>query len=165
MADMVNVRLAVTSLAVIGLGMLLGACAYESIVMAPNYAARVPESLEHARGFFVAANPGTFFRTLAPATQGLLLLAVALTWRVPRARWLVAGALGALALSDVITFGFHYPRNAVLFERPFDQVSTSQLLDAARQWGLGNHVRVGLLAAATMSALRGLTRLGEVEQS
>jgi hypothetical protein len=32
-----------------------------------------------------------------------------------RARWLLAAALVALALADVITFSFHYPRNEVLF--------------------------------------------------
>jgi uncharacterized membrane protein len=155
-----HVRVGVTSLAVIGLGMLLGAAAYESVVMAPNYAARVPVSLEHIRAFFVVTNPSAFFRRIAPATEGLLLLAVVLNWRLPSARWWLVAALVALAAGDVITFTFHYPRNALLFERPLDQVPLSQLRDAARQWGPGNHVRVGLLAIAMASALRGL--LGSV---
>ena len=158
---MMAVRLSVTSLAVIGLGMLLGASAYESVVMAPNYAVRVPESLEHIRGFFVTTNPGTFFRVLAPATQVLLLLAVVLNWRLQGVRWLLVSALVALALADVITFTYHYPRNELLFERPFDQMPPSQLEEAARQWGPGNHVRVGLLAAATLSALCGLASSGK----
>ncbi len=158
---MIAVQLTVTSLAVIGLGMLLGASAYESVVMAPNFGVRVPESLEHIRGFFVTTNPGTFFRVLAPATQILLVLALVLNWRVQRARWLLVGALVALTLADVITFTFHYPRNELLFERPFDQVTPAQLQEAAQQWGPLNHVRVGLLAAAILSALRGLMSAGK----
>jgi uncharacterized membrane protein len=151
----------VTSLAVVGLGMLLGAGAYESVVMAPNYAARIPASVEHARNFFIVSNPGTFFRTLAPATQGLLLLSVVLNWRVPGARRFIVIALLLAILTDAITFSFHYPRNALLFQRPLDQTTTPQLLEAAQQWALGNYVRVGLLAAAMLSALRGLMRSGE----
>ena len=146
-----------TSLAVIGLGMLLGASSYESVVMAPNFTARVPESLQHAREFFVTTNPGTFFRILAPATQVLLVVAVALNWRVQGARWWLAGALIALALADVITFSFHYPRNDLMFVRPFADVPPGELEAAARQWGPGNHVRVALLAGAVASALRGLS--------
>lgn len=149
------------SLAIIGLGMLLGAGAYESIVMAPNYAAQVPESLEHARSFFVVTNPGIFFRVFAPATQMLLVLAVALNWRSKQVRWWLFGALVALALTDVITFTFHYPRNALMFNQPLAQVPLAQLQAAARQWGPGNHVRVGLLAVAILSALRGLMNSGE----
>ena len=151
----------VISLAVIGLGMLLGAGAYESVVMAPNYAARVPESLEHARSFFVTTNPGRFFRSFAPATQILILLAVILNGREKQVHWWLFGALAALALADVITFTFHYPRNALLFVQPLDQVPLAQLQAAARQWGPGNHVRVGLLAAAILSALRGLMKSAE----
>jgi uncharacterized membrane protein len=151
----------VTSLAVVGLGMLLGAGAYESVVMAPNYAAQIPASVEHARNFFVATNPGAFFRTIAPTTQVLLLLSVVLNWRVPGARRFIIGALLLAVLTDVITFSFHYPRNAILFDRPLDQSTTPQLLEAAQQWALGNYVRVGLLATAMLSALRGLMRSAE----
>jgi len=154
----VNLRAAVTSLAVVGLGVLLGASAYESVVMAPNYAARVPESLEHIRAFFLVATPRTFFRTVAPATEAILLLAVVLNWRTRSARWWMVAAFAALAAADVITFAFHYPRNALLFERPLDQVPLAQLRAAAAQWGPGNHVRVALLVIAIVSALRALTR-------
>jgi uncharacterized membrane protein len=153
---MVRLRLSITSLALIGLGMLLGASTYESVVMAPNFATGIPGSLQHIRAFFAASNPGSFFRVLAPATQLLLVLGVVLNWRVPRARWWIVGALLALAAADVITFTFHYPRNELLFARPFDQVSSGELEAAARQWGSGNHLRVALLAVATVSALRGL---------
>jgi uncharacterized membrane protein len=142
------VRLNVTPVAVIALGMLLGASTYESVVMAPNYAARVPESLERIRGFFVTTNPGTLFRVLAPATQLLLVVAILQNWPERRVRWWLVGALVALTLADAITFAFHYPRNELLFRRPLSDLPAAQLEEAARQWGHGNHVRVGLLAVA-----------------
>jgi uncharacterized membrane protein len=154
-----SVRITLASASVVGLGMLLGASGYESVVMAPNFAARVPESLEHIRAFFVVANPGTFFRIVAPATQVLLLVSVAVCWRRQGARWWLLGSLVILVLADVITFTFHYPRNELLFNIPLDQVATAQLDAAARQWGSGNHVRVGLLAGAVIGALRGLVAL------
>jgi uncharacterized membrane protein len=157
LGEMIRLRVSVTSLAVIGLGMLLGASSYESVVMAPNFAARVPESLQHIREFFVTTNPGTFFRILAPATQVLLILALVLNWRVQGARWWLAGALIALALADVITFTFHYPRNDLMFVRPLAEAQSGELEAAARQWGLGNYLRVALLAGAVTSALRGLS--------
>jgi uncharacterized membrane protein len=148
----------VRSAAIIALGMLLGACSYESVVMAPNYAAQVPESLQHARSFFVASNPGNYFRVLAPATQITLVLAVLLTWRVPGARWWILAALAGAVVTDAITFAFHYPRNAILFQQPLTGVPVSRLQEAAREWGPGNLVRVALLAGAVVCALIGHSR-------
>jgi len=150
-------RVGVTSVAVIAVGMLLGASTYESVVMAPNYAAQVPQSLEHIRAFFVSTNPGMLFRILAPATQVLLVLAVLLNWRVRGARWWLVGALFALALADVITFTVHYPRNELLFIRPLGEVPVARLTEAALEWGRWNHARTGLLAAAAVSSLQGLS--------
>ena len=148
----------VRSAAIIALGMLLGACSYESVVMAPNYAAQVPESLQRARNFLVVSNPGNYFRVLAPATQITLVLAVLLTWRVPGARWWILGALAGAVLTDAITYTFHYPRNAILFQQPLTGVPVSSLQAAAREWGPGNLVRVALLACAVVCALIGHSR-------
>jgi uncharacterized membrane protein len=148
----------VRSIAVIALGMLLGACSYDSVVMVPNYAAQIPDSLQHARSFFVASTPANFFRVLLPATQLTLVLAALLTWRLPRARWWIVAALIGLALADVITFTFHYPRNAILFQRPLAEVPVARLEEAARSWGRGNLVRVALLACAAVCALTGHSR-------
>jgi uncharacterized membrane protein len=81
-----------------------------------------PTSLEHARGFYHATNPGMFFRWLVPATQLFLLLALVVNWKpAPGTRWKLAGALVFLVLTDMITFRFHYPRNDILFVAPLTQ--------------------------------------------
>ena len=151
----------VRSAAIIALGMLLGACCYESVVMAPNFAAQVPESLQHARSFLVVSNPGNYFRVLSPATQITLVLAAILTWRMPGARWWILGALAAALLTDGVTFAFHYPRNAILFQRPLTEGPVSRLQEAAREWGQGNFARIALLACAVVCALIGHSRAAQ----
>lgn len=152
-------RQGIGAAAVIALGMLLGASAYESVVMAPNYSARVPESLEHARSFFAVVTPASYFRVLSPVTQILLVLSTALAWREPKARWWFVGALVALAAADVITFTYHYPRNEMMFQKPLSETPPQALADAAREWGPANHLRIALMAVAVAAALLGLTRL------
>jgi hypothetical protein len=110
-----NLRLISAAIALVVAAMLLGAGVYESVVVAPNFQG-APASLEHARGFYHATNPGALFRVLSPALQLSLLLALVRNWRpVPVTRWRLAGALALAILSDVITFQFHYPRNATCF--------------------------------------------------
>lgn len=143
--------------ALLGLSLLLGATVYESVVMAPNYERDVPASIETAREFMTAITPASYFRVLAPVTQLLLLLCVIVCWKARPVRWLALTTLGALLIADVITFTFHYPRLAIMFELPItdpDQVRT-----AAHQWATGNVVRAALLLAAWVSLVGGLKRM------
>ncbi len=133
--------------AVVGVGMLLGASSYESVVMAPNYSANIPNSLETARQFFSINNPGVFFRVLAPATEVLALVSTVLCWRTKGARWWMLAAFGAIIAADVITFTFHYPRNDLLFTNPLS-VPKDQLMQAANEWAVGNYARIALLVVA-----------------
>ena len=77
-----NIRLVSTAIALVASAMLLGAGVYESVVVAPNFHG-APASLQHARGFYHATNPGMLFRVLSPALQLSLLLAL-LGGRLPR---------------------------------------------------------------------------------
>lgn len=138
-----NLRLVSAAIALVLSAMLLGAGVYESVVVAPNFQG-APASLEHARGFYHATNPGMFFRVLSPATQIFLLLALVCNWKPTGTRWRLAGALALAILADVITFKFHYPRNAILFSAPlatppadFDRVGA--------EWATGNYVRIAVV--------------------
>jgi hypothetical protein len=98
-----NLRLVSVAIALVLSAMLLGAGVYESVVVAPNFQG-APISLEHARGFYHATNPGLFFGVLSAATQLLLLVALVCNWGpVPVTRWRLAGALALAILADVIT--------------------------------------------------------------
>ena len=131
-----NLRIISAAIALALSAMLFGTGVYESVVVAPNLQG-APSSLEHARGFYHATNPGTFFRVLSPATQIFLLLALVCNWApVPLTRWRLAGALALAILGDVITFKFHYPRNTILFSDPLT-LSAADLRSGSEGMGRG----------------------------
>jgi uncharacterized membrane protein len=143
-------------LAIILLGALLGGSLYDTIVMAPNYRVGIPESLEHMRQFMAVANPGSFFRVISPLAQLSLLVSLILGWRRPSGRkWWLIPALLLIVAGDVLTFTFHYPRNAILFHDPV-HTSPQILQQAANEWAYGNYLRVVLVGAALACALRAL---------
>jgi uncharacterized membrane protein len=154
----VNLRLISVAIALVLSAMLLGTGLYQNVVDAPNYMG-APASLEHARGFYHATNPGMFFRALVPATQLFLVLALVFNWRpAPGTRWRLAGALAVLILADVVTFRFHYPRNEILFIAPltkppeyYDRVVT--------EWAMGNYVRVALILTAVVLVMMSTIRI------
>lgn len=138
-----NLRLVSVAIALVLSAMLLGAGVYESVAVAPNFQG-APTSLEHARGFYHATNPGMFFRVLSPAVQLFLLLALVCNWKAPGTRWRLAGALALAILADVITFTFHYPRNAILFSAPLTY-APADLDRVATEWATGNYVRIAVV--------------------
>ena len=151
-------RLFSSGSALVALTMLLGAAVYESVVVAPNFQG-APTSLEHARGFYRATNPGTFFRVLSPGTQIFLLLALVCNWMpVPLTRWRLAGALALAILGDVITFKFHYPRNAILFSDPLTRPA-SDLDRVGSEWAAGNYIRVAVILTAVVLVIASIIRI------
>jgi hypothetical protein len=61
-------------------------------------------------------------------------------------------------LGDVITFKFHYPRNAILFSAPL--TNTSADLDrVAAEWAMGNYVRIVLILIAVFLVVASIIRI------
>ena len=152
-----NLRLVSAAIALVLLGMLLGTGLYQNVVDAPNYHGG-PAALEHARGFYHATNPGMFFRGMVPVTQFFVLLAIVCNWKTPVTRWRLAGALGLLILTDMVTFRFHYPRNDIMFIAPL----TGTVADydrVATEWAMGNYVRVALLLSAVVLVMLSTIRI------
>ena len=153
-----NLRLVSVGIALVVSAMLLGAAVYESVVLAPNLQG-APTSLEHARGFYHVTNPGVFFRVLSPATQLFLLVALVCNWRpTPGTRWGLAGALALAILADVITFQFHYPRNAILFIAPLTN-APADLNRVAAQWATGNYVRIVVVLTVVVLVMVSTVRI------
>jgi len=153
-----TVRVVAVSLAVIVPAMLLGASLYDTVVLAPNLQG-APASIEHARGFLHITNPGMLFRVLSPLTQVCLLVALILVWKAdPVARWRLASALVLAVIADVITFTFHYPRNAILFQEPMTR-TPQEYERIAAEWAAGNYVRVVLVVAVVLLAMTSLIHL------
>lgn len=153
---MSKVREIILCLAIISIGALFGGSLYDSIVLAPNFRVGIPQSLEHLRQFMAVANPGNFFRLIAPVTQLSILVSLILGWKRPAGRrgWLIL-ALLLIVAGDVITFTFHYPRNAILFGDPMHTPSET-LEKAAMEWAYGNYLRILLVGAAMVCALKAL---------
>jgi hypothetical protein len=61
----------------------------------------------------------------------------------------LAGALALAILGDVITFKFHYPRNAILFNGPLTR-SAADLDRVGMEWAVGNYVRIAVLLTAVV---------------
>ena len=152
-----NLRLVSVAIALVASAMLLGAGVYESVVVAPNFQG-APASLEHARGFYHATNPGMFFRVISPAVQLFLLVALLWNWRRPGTRWRLAGALALAILADVITFRFHYPRNAILFGTPLTN-SPADLDRVGAEWATGNYVRIAVVLIMVVLVMASLIRI------
>ena len=147
-----------STLALLGLALLLGATVYETIVMAPNYERDIPASIDLARQFLRRVTPAHYFRIISPLTQLLLVASLVACRGVLGARWWSLTALGALVVTDVITFTFHYPRLSIMFKEPIPH-NPARLRRAAREWAVGNLVRVALLVGAFLSVLLAVTRL------
>jgi hypothetical protein len=153
---MSKIRELVLCLAIISIGALFGGSLYDSLFLAPNFRADIPQSLEHMRQFMAVATPGNFFRLIAPVTQLSILISLILGWKHPAGRrWWLILALVLILTGDVITFTFHYPRNAILFGDPLHTPSEI-LAKAAREWAYGNYLRILLVGAAMVCALKAL---------
>ena len=140
---------------IIGLGMLLGGGVYESIVMNPNYRSSIPQAIVSLRQFMKVTTPANFFRIVSPITMLSLLATVLILWNSTNGKWWFITAFVMLLIADSITYAFHYPRNKVLFINPLS--SDNDLLSRlAREWQIGNLVRIVLLTIATISILCGI---------
>lgn len=152
---MAMVQHVLLTLSLLGLALLLGATAYESVVMAPNYERDIPDSIDVARRFLQRTTPAHYFRVLTPVTQLALLGSVVLTWRSPAVRTPSLIGLGVLVLLDIITFTFHYPRLAIMFKGSMPD-DVQRLRRAAREWAVGNILRVLLLVIAVLAILHAI---------
>ena len=79
---------------------ILGASAYESVVVSYSWAARPEEAVGHYRALGAIVTPARFFRRLAPLSQipAPRLEAVAREWRRGNAMRVVLVAIAFLAL-------------------------------------------------------------------
>jgi NADH:ubiquinone oxidoreductase subunit 6 (subunit J) len=77
---------------------------------------------------------------------------------MPFTRWRLAGALALAILADVITFKFHYPRNAILFIAPLTN-APADLNRVAAEWATGNYVRIAVLVIVVVLAMASMIRI------
>ena len=132
---------------------------YTSVVDATSWGSNIPHSIEAAREYFKAVNPGNFFRIYSPVNQVLALLALVVFWKAsPAIRLYLGIAFVIYVLADVMTFGYFYPRNDIMFK-------TAQLTDIAllkktwAEWNMMNWVRSAVALCGLIFSLIGLDRI------
>ncbi len=114
---------------------------YNSIVDATSWGANIPQSIQAARHYYQATNPGIFFRVFSPVNQALALLSLILFWKSSNSiRIFLIVAFLLYVLGDVFTFAYFYPRNDILFKS--DITSNLQAIKTAwKQWATMNWLR------------------------
>ncbi len=137
-------RVVVTIAAILAAGLLF-VNVYNSIVDAPNWGSNIPASMGAAREYFTIRNPGNFYRLFSPANQVVTLVALVLVWPLGwRVRLLTFAALVISVGTDVMTFGYFYPRNDVMFNTT-PMPDAEALRNAWSGWSSMNWVRSGLV--------------------
>lgn len=131
---------------------------YNSIVDVPNWQRDPPISIQQAHDYFATANPGNFFRMFSPMAQVLTLAGLILFWKRGRGFRIAWGAALILAvIADVLTFGYFYPRNAILFMNDTNG-QTEAIRAAVDEWASMNRLRTFIVFVSFACAAVGLHR-------
>jgi hypothetical protein len=134
-----------------------GGVAASTGILYPNIFADPPASLDRAREFLVAGSPGDYFPPLGTAVVLTSLVTVALTWRDPRLRWWVAGAVAVFVACEVLfSVLFFWPRNEIMFVDPAGTHTAEYLRQVAAEFVAGHWVR---LAGGAVTAALAFTAL------
>lgn len=112
---------------------------YNSVVDAASWGSNIPESIQTARQYYSTVTPATFLRVFSPINQVLALLALVLFWKSASAvRKYLGIALLMYIATDALTFGYFYPRIAIMFESGTD---AEVITHAWQEWSAMNWVR------------------------
>lgn len=137
----------------------LGGLLHEMVVILPPWSASPPESvLEwNARPQYVI-NPTGFYPPVALTTVLSSVAALIAGWGMPssRRRWPAISAVCAFT-TLVFTIIYFFPKNEVLFRNRSSGLSGEEITVIARGWVTANRLRVCIMAAGFLSALRALS--------
>jgi len=139
---------------------VLGVNTYNSVVDTTSWGTAIPDSIQTARSYFRAVNPGTFMRVASPLNQLFALTALIISWRSgKRARLYFGLAFLMAVLAEALTYIYFFPRNEILFSGA--EGNAEVLTRAWSEWSRMNWVRNLMLAvglACSMTALDALYR-------
>ena len=129
---------------------------YTSLIDAASWGSHIPDSIATARDYYKSVNPGNFFRIFSPVNQLLGLVVLALFWKSsPAIRLYVAVAFVLYIAAEGLTFGYFYPRNAIMFKSA--QITDIDLLRKTwSQWNSMNWVRSAMLLVGMVFSMLAL---------
>ena len=146
-------------LSIVGMGSWAGGTLYQMVEVVPVWSASPPESV---RTFFRDTDFGRHkVRFFGPATMVArnlpMILALVAAWPRPRHRaWLLL-AITCFAFGLILTLGYVYPINAVLFDQAGGSASDSEIRSMVSRWIFADRIRfvVGLVGLfAVLQAFR-----------
>jgi len=129
---------------------------YTSLIDAASWGSHIPDSIATARDYYKSVNPGNFFRIFSPVNQLLGLVVLVLFWKSsPAIRLYVAIAFVLYIAAEGLTFGYFYPRNAIMFKSA--QITDIDLLRKTwSQWNSMNWVRSAMLLVGMIFSMLAL---------
>lgn len=136
---------------------------YNSMIDVTSWGADIPHSIEAARTYFKAKNPGDFFRIFSPINQILALLALVFFWKSSKiVRLCLAVALVLYVLGDVFTFVYFYPRNDIMFKTA-NLTDIDTLRAAWDGWSTMNWLRSLIVLIGLIFSFMGLHKINSVK--
>ncbi len=118
---------------------------YTSMIDAKSWGNDIPNSISTAREYFKVVNPGNFFRLISPINQVLAIIVVVIFWKSNPSLRLYLGAAALLyVLCDMLTFGYFYPRNDIMFNSA-SLTDTALLKKTWNEWTSMNWIRTLML--------------------
>lgn len=119
---------------------------YNSMIDAKLWGTDIPRSIETAREYLKAVNPGNFFRIFSPINQVLALVALVLFWKSsPTVRIYLGITLVLYVLSELFTLSYFYPRNDIMFKNSLTDIDA--IRKAWTGWNSMNRLRSFILFA------------------
>ena len=158
------IRKSILILTIIFAAGLLFVNIYTSLVDAVIWGSDFPASIQVARDYFKAANPGSFFRFFSPANQVLTILSLIICWKADNKIRLYIGLSLLFAIaSDVFTFAYFYPRNEIMFQTPIEG-NIDVIKKAWTEWSTMNWLRSALVLTNLTFNFAAFIRLLKIER-
>jgi uncharacterized membrane protein len=135
---------------------VFGGAIMETFINFPNWFHNIPTSLDAAKNFLQARNPGQFFQTLYPLAILTGIAFVILGWKIKSARNFILAAIVLSVGLEVVTFAFIYPLLRIMIVDGTALHSVEVLKQTAERFMTLNYVRMFFFLIAELLSLIGL---------
>jgi hypothetical protein len=135
---------------------VFGGAIMETFINFPNWFHNIPTSLDAAKNFLQARNPGQFFQVLFPLAILTGMAFVILGWKIKPARNFILAAVVLSVGIQVATFTFIYPLLRIMIVDGTTVHSVEVLKQTAQQFMTLNYIRLMFFFVAEMLSLIGL---------
>ena len=146
-------------LSILSMSIWVGGTIYQMAVIVPQWSASPPESV---RTFFLGtqfnSTVGNFFGPHIMPFRVLPILGVLLAgWNLKRHRKYFLVMAACTAAGILLTFGYIYPINDVLFTQAGGNHTADEIRTMAHKWILADRVRLAIMFVGFLGLLRALS--------